>query len=34
MVNLFPIQFLALAAYALLRIVIGLVFLYLARKHI
>jgi uncharacterized membrane protein YphA (DoxX/SURF4 family) len=33
MLNLFPIQFLALAAYALLRIVIGLVFLYLAHKH-
>jgi uncharacterized membrane protein YphA (DoxX/SURF4 family) len=34
MLNLFPIQFLSLLAYAMLRIVIGIVFLVLARKHI
>jgi len=34
MLNFFPIQFLAPVAYALLRICIGIVFLYLARTHI
>lgn len=34
MLNLFPIQFLALFAYALLRIVIGIVYILLARKHL
>lgn len=34
MLNLFPIQFLSLAAYALLRVVIGVVYLVLARKHL
>jgi uncharacterized membrane protein YphA (DoxX/SURF4 family) len=33
MLNPFPIQFLALTAYALIRLVIGCVFLYLAHTH-
>lgn len=33
MLNLFPIQFLSLVAYAILRIVIGIIYLTLARKH-
>lgn len=33
MLNLFPLQFLSLIAYTLLRIVIGIVFLHQARKH-
>ncbi len=34
MLNLFPIQFLSLFAYAILRIVIGITYLILARKHL
>jgi uncharacterized membrane protein YphA (DoxX/SURF4 family) len=33
MLNVFPIQFLAPLAYALLRVCIGLVFLYFAQSH-
>ncbi len=34
MLNLFPIQFLAPLAYALLRVTVGLVFIHLGRSHI
>lgn len=34
MLNPFPIQFLALFAYAVLRIIVGLVLIYLGTKHL
>ena len=34
MLNIFPIQFLAPLAYALLRVCVGLIFIYLGRSHI
>lgn len=34
MLNIFPIQFLAPLAYALLRICVGIIFIYLGRSHI
>lgn len=34
MLNIFPVQFLAPIAYALLRICVGLIFIYLGRSHI
>ncbi len=34
MLNIFPIQFLAPLAYTILRVCIGLIFLYLGRSHI
>lgn len=34
MLNIFPVQFLAPVAYALLRLCVGFVFLYFGRRHI
>lgn len=34
MLNIFPIQFLAPLAYTILRVCIGLIFIYLGRSHI